>query len=385
MSQPDSSSRRKRLVIADAEQFGYLTDTYQYCNHLRHEFDVTYVGWDYGRDPIRLSGIRVVNVSRDGGKLVRVLRLMRTHLRVIKEAPTDIVLVEYNVLCTIIRLLSRARHWVLDIRTGHVKGGPATRYLLNLLLRFETAFFPHIIILSESLREMLRLDARKCRLVPLGAEVPELPDKDFTSMRLFYVGVFDGRHIERTVEGLDLFYRKFKDKVDVRYDIVGYCFGKDTMQKLDGAIQAASCRDRIAYHGRVPYPRLRPFLESNNIGVAFVPRYSHYEVQPATKLFEYALSGMAVIATSTLENARVMSPEVGVLIDDTAEGFYDGLQRMLGMLSAYNSRAIKQTFAQHSWENIVRGNLAIYLHDILRMDSIAQPGRHNFATQRIHE
>jgi glycosyltransferase involved in cell wall biosynthesis len=382
MKQREHSSGRLRLVVVDGQQFGYLTDSFQYCRYLSEEFDVTYVGWDYGHDPIRVAGVRVVDVSRDGGKITRLSRLIRAQLRVIREASTDVVLAVHYPGCFLLPLLGRARRFVLDIRTGAVEGGEVRRYVTNLLLRLEATVFPHVIILSESLRQLLRLNPRKCHLVPLGAEVPALPDKDFASMRLFYVGVLDGRHIDRTVEGFARFYAEFKDKVEASYDIVGYSLEKDTLPRLKQAIRSSAAEDRITYHGRVPYTQLAPFLERNNVGVAFIPRYSHYEVQPATKLFEYALAGMAVIATSTLENTRVMSPEIGIVIEDTAEGFYEGLKRMLGMLSAYNSRTIKQSLAQYSWENIVRRNLAVYLRTILQVDDITHTSSYDLATQR---
>ena len=121
----------------------------------------------------------------------------------------------------------------------------------------------------------------------------------------------------------------------------------------------------MKFHGRIPNKDLFPFLERNNVGVGFIPLKKHYQCQPATKVFEYLLAGMAVIATRTSENARVIGKQNGVLTDDTPEGFYRGLLEIFANRTRYVSSAIKAEVKDHQWEEIIRGNLVPYLQSIM--------------------
>ena len=101
-------------------------------------------------------------------------------------------------------------------------------------------------------------------------------------------------------------------------------------------------------------------------GVAFIPGDKHYQVQPATKIFEYLLAGMVVIATQTYENTRVINDSNGVLTDDTAEGFAAGLEKLMEKRMSFKSPAIRDGIGEYAWQRIVAENLLPYLTGLLR-------------------
>jgi glycosyltransferase involved in cell wall biosynthesis len=76
-----------------------------------------------------------------------------------------------------------------------------------------------------------------------------------------------------------------------------------------------------------------------------------------TKVFEYLLAGMPVIATRTTENQAVITPERGILIDDSAVSFAEGLRVIAGRLGSYDGPGIAGRSMQYSWAAIVRDNL----------------------------
>lgn len=183
-------------------------------------------------------------------------------------------------------------------------------------------------------------------------------------MHLLYVGSLEARHIDRTVEGFARFYREFGQKIVLSYDIVG--FGpRDAEERLRDSIAASGCDRAVTFHGRIPYAGLQPFLERTNIGIAFIPLEEYYQCQPATKLFEYLLAGMPVVATSTWENVRIVNETNGVLVPDSADGVYDGLRRLYQNRASYDSRAIRATVADYTWERIVTENLQPYLSTMM--------------------
>jgi glycosyltransferase involved in cell wall biosynthesis len=264
----------------------------------------------------------------------------------------------------------------MDVRTGYVRASNALRWLFNRGILLDSLMFSHVTVISASLGRYLRISSRKAHVLPLGAENLGIPSKRFDSMRLLYVGSLEFRHIDRTVEGVARFAREHRGTLPISYDIVG--FGPpDVEDALRRQIAASGCADLITFHGRVPYPGLRPYLERNTIGIAFVPLVDQYQCQPATKLFEYLLAGMPALATSTEENARVVTPANGVLVSDSAEGVYQGLNTLRNNLGSYASAAIRASVEEYLWENIAAHNLRPYLQQLLGAGAAAPAPRHD--------
>lgn len=357
---------RARLLLISSDQLGYLTDSYQYCAHLRDHFQITYVGWDYDLPRITLEGIECMHLSRDGGKLRRYYVFLRQVMQIVREHPADIVFVEYFPLCALVPLFGGKRsRTVLDIRTGYVRNSVLMRVLSNGLMTLETLFFRHVMVISDSLRKFLCISSKKARILPLGADESAFAAKEFSALRLFYVGSLDYRHIDETVKGLGQFLRRHPGAPIESYDIVG--FGSEEEEgRLRQAIEDAPPGPRIVFHGRKMNRELTPFLERCNVGVAFIPAKKHYQCQPATKTFEYLLAGMVVIATHTYENARVIDTTNGVLTDDSAGGFCQGLENLLERLNTYDSAQIRSNIGGYTWNRIVAENLLPFLTALLR-------------------
>jgi glycosyltransferase involved in cell wall biosynthesis len=353
------------LLLIDQHQFGYLTDIYSFCRYLRDDFDITCICWDYEAPRISMDGVRVRYVSRRGNKPVRLLRFLAAAAKEMLKAGYDITLIEYFQGCSLLRGIRPFRPTVVDIRTGSEHKNSRRRRLDNFLLRAECSLYRHITIISESLRRVLGFPGGRCHHLPLGGEELALPPKTFEHMRLFYVGTLLQRDLAKTVEGFDRFYREFHDRIDLHYDIVGD--GPDHEQRtLREAIARSSCPDAVTYHGRIPFVELRPYLEAANFGVAFIPMTPYFHPQPSTKVFEYLLSGMPVLATATDENLLVMNDARGVVFEDTAEGFYEGLKRASERRFQFDSRGIMEGSRQYSWAAIVRENLRPYLLQCLQ-------------------
>jgi glycosyltransferase involved in cell wall biosynthesis len=272
--------------------------------------------------------------------------------------------VVYFRLCLLLTGFLGKRKAVLDIRTGHDGESIILRFIHNGGIRFESLFYPHVTVISESLREDLGICSSKSHILPLGADIYDLDDKTFNTIRLLYVGTFDYRHIERTIEGFALASEKLGTSVDISYDIVGYGLANEE-QRIKQAIQQYNRSSRIRFHGRIPHKELRSYLARCNIGVAFIPITKQYDCQPSTKVFEYLLAGMPVVATSTRENRRVIHGGNGVLIEDTAEAFCDGLMTVSENRNCYNSDVIRRESLKYSWENIVRNNLECYMSSLV--------------------
>lgn len=354
----------RRLLIINNQQFGYDTDTFYYCKYLRDEYDSTYLCWDYGYAKVDApEGVNVIYISRDGGKIARLTNFIRLALERIKTSQPDVTIVMYFRLCFLIKLFSTCRNTILDVRTGYVLESDLIRFFYNTGIWIESLFFDKAILISEELRDMLHIPASKCRIIPLGAESWEFEPETFNDIRLIYVGTFTNRNIYKTVEGFDRFVSENGGQIQCRYDIVGFGTPEEEA-RMHNAIEACKHKDRIRFHGRVPHKDLQPYLAECNIGVTFVPIVKYQEAQPFTKVFEYLLAGMPMIATANGLNKKYINESNGVLIEDTTEGFINGLKLLSSRLASYDSEKIKADARKFSWTEIVNGNVRVYFNSM---------------------
>ncbi len=370
MQKSEIHRRLPRILVAGRDQFGYLTDSFQHVLHLRDSFAITYLGWSSGLPDIDLERVAIKHFFGRRNSFSRYIAFIFRLLSEIRSGDFDLVFLSYFAGAGIIPLLSPRTRCILDIRSGYVRRSNALRRVFNTWILLDALMFRHVTIISDSLRRFLHISRKKSHVLPLGATVPEVGTKDFESMHLLYVGTLESRHIDRTVEGFAKFFRECGGDIRCAYDIVGFGRPHDE-DELRAAIARCGCADAITYHGRVPYPELGPFLERNNIGIAFIPLVDYYDCQPPTKLFEYLLAGMAVLATSTSENARIMTEQSGVLIGDTAEDVYRGLLALARNRRRYDSQAIRATVEGYTWDRIVGHNLKPYLLSMLKKSSDA--------------
>jgi glycosyltransferase involved in cell wall biosynthesis len=352
---------KPKLLFINGAQFGYSSGHYFYCKYLTEDFTISYVCYDRGLDRIVLEGVNVKYVSFNGCKLVRIFRFLRESIRQSFTLKPYILFVTYFNICFLLPIFCKSKKTVLDIRSGSLRERRIFRRIDNLIVLVQSKFFNQIIILSESLRKKLYISRVKSKVIPLGSEIYYTGDHNFNTLDLLYVGSINNRNITDTIKGLKLFQKKnLVNPIKVSYTIVG--FGSDAeLKKLTTCILETSLSDIVKYEGRKSYNELAPYFERSNLGVVFVPQTPYYDCQPATKLFEYLLSGMPVIATNTYENRLVVNNINGVLITDTPEDFCAGLAAIYNARNLFLSSEIRKSVASYNWESIVTSNLKPYL------------------------
>lgn len=352
---------KKELLIINSEQFGYHIDTYYYCKYLRNDFSITYISWDHQLPEVLLSGINILYVHRGGNFITRSIRFIKIVLREVKKLGRVLIFIKYfKVVSLSLRLLLPKHKMVLDIRTGTIDKSHFKRKIYDYLIKFESIFFRNITIISESLATKLALK-NKAHILPLGSDIISRDEKTYENLNLLYVGTFYMRNIDETIKGFHRFYQEFKDKIKIRYSIVGGGRGDDEM-KLRELVDGFGLDNVIKIVGQVPHDKIKSFFDDHNVGVSYIPKTDFFDVQPSTKTFEYLLSGMAVIATSTTENRRIINQTNGVLIDDNEFGFLKGLKDLCQ--KQFDSKFIRSSCEDYTWEKIVTNNLRRYFDEL---------------------
>lgn len=352
----------KKLIIINQAQFGYHIDSYYHSKYLRENFNTIYICCDHGFPKIEMNGVQVIYISKKGDRLAQWSRFLKRALKEITDEVAIVFTNYFNWISLPLRLF-RPRHcFVLDIRTGSINQAKRKRIIYNFRIRIESIFFNNITVISESLAKKLKL-SHKAHILPLGANIISHTNKKFDKIHLLYVGTFYSRNIEVTVRGFKAFYDEFGKYLSVTYTIIGDGPAKEK-ENIEALIGSYGLSDIIAVKGRIPHTKLKPYFDAANIGVSYIPLTEYYDVQPATKTFEYLLSGMPVIATRTYENQKVITPENGVLIGDRANDFYYGLKTILKNRHHFDSEIIRRSSMPFTWENIIVNNLKPYLANL---------------------
>lgn len=352
----------KNLIVINSNQFGYHIDTFYHCKYLKNDFRITIICRDHGLPKIKMDGVRIVYVPFGGNVFLRTFRFLVEVRRYI-ERSDDIIFIKYfKGVSLILRLLLPFNCMVLDIRTGAVFNRFWKRKLYDARLFFESLFFKNVTVISKGLSKKLNL-TKKAHILPLGAEVISLNNKAFEKLHLIYVGTLYNRNIDVTIDG----FKKFIDEsggeiMNIQYTIIGDG-PNDEVDQLRQKVLNHNLSDCMTIAGRVPHADLKSWFDRANIGVSYVPITEYYDCQPATKTFEYLLSGMPIIATMTSENKSVIHSENGVLINDDANDFCRAIKEIYSKRQTFNSAQIRMDSAPYTWEKVVLNNLKVYFEN----------------------
>ncbi len=351
---------KAKLIFVGRNQFGYLTDSYKWCEYLRQNFDITYVCFDYGRPRIDMQGVNVVYISRRLPEKLRGMLLLTRAIMLIVGRKTK-VLVEYFPHCNIIKKALPWRRMWIDVRTMAVNQSPQLRAKLDAATIAECADFDGMSAISIGVAKMLK--RRNVDILPLGSDsLSDKPKNYGDTIKMLYVGAFTGRNIPITVAGLSRFITRHPD-VKVHYDIIGFGDQAD-VDAIKQAVEHYDLGDYVTMHGRLPHTELEPFFGEANLGVCFVPITGYFDHQPPTKTFEYAMSGIFTLATATQSNVEIVTPEIGVLIKDTAADFARGMEHYWDHRHELDEAKIRAGLAEYSWANICRNYLQPIINKI---------------------
>jgi hypothetical protein len=348
----------KKILILFPYQWGYNTDYLFYSKLLKEKYEVTYIGYDLNLPAVPADGVKLIQIKHTGK--LSIIKLYKTVIREVKSDTYSHLLINYFITCSLLLLLLPSQvKKIVDIRTSFIYPRKLKSMFFNTVMKIETAMFKNITVVSHGVKEFLKLPART-HVLPLGGPLFPLYDKDFNSLRFLYVGTFYDRNIVNTIHAFSRFASAKLNNIDMHYTIIGYG-SVEEVQAVQAAIASQGLEHLISYKGTVRYPELNAYFESHNVGVSYIPMTIYYDCQPPTKTFEYMLSGNVVLGTNTTENARVITPENGVLVGDSVEAFYEGMLRIYEQRSNYNAVAIQKEAKDHTWQAIVDDNLIPYL------------------------
>lgn len=358
----------KHVLIIATNQFGYLTDTYKYCEYLKNTYDITYICWDYGLPKIDSGGVNVKYIERSGNKITRFFKFLKSLKTEIRNSSHELVFIKYFLGVSLIKISNRKIIYNIDIRTNSIRNNQFSRYIYDFIMTYESSLFANISIVSRSLAQSLQL--KKWHVLPLGGERFARGDKSFDHIHLLYVGTLHMRNILEAVKGFHKYLceQPPNNRTDLFFTIIGDAPGNE-LKEIKAYISKNKLEDFIETLGYVQYNDLYKYFEKANAGVSYIPMTKYFDNQPPTKTYEYLLSGLPVIATKTKENIKILTSNCGVLIDDNENSFAVGLSTIISQKELFASEEIRASYQENLWENIVNDNLKTYIETLTSKNS----------------
>lgn len=348
-----SRNSKPRLIIIDKHQFGYLTDPYKWCEYLREYYDITVLSGDLGAKKMKMAGVNVHYVPFTIPYYLRASLFVLASLMICWFLPGTIV-VEYFKQCSILKKLTPWRNIIVDVRTLSINPDEKCRENTNRLLIEECGKFNLVTAISEGVAKQMNLPG--IQVVPLGSDVISHVKKAYTGdVNMLYIGTLRWRRVEDTVRGVRHFLDANPD-VHLKYDIIGD--GEPgQVEQFRELVTNLELENVVTVHGRIPYDALEPYYKDANVGVCYVPVTKYYDDQPPTKTFEYILSGLYCVATATKSNRELITPENGVLIDDTPESFAEGIAHFIRVAPDLKESTLRNSLKDSTWEYIIKNKL----------------------------
>lgn len=346
-------NRRKILIIAPY-QFGELSDCYYWAKYsLIKGWDVTYIGYKYRSRAIKertYPGVKVKSVNHYTNRVfLGICFYLKCIIEILLYNQRNIIICRMP-MCQLLPKLFPNRNIILDVRTLSVTDNLSIREKQDNILKSIKRKFKKCSVISEGVGYKI---GAPYEILPLGAESLSQCIKLFDKIRLFYIGTFDNRKLSIFIEGLALFQKKTGNLIS--FDIVGGGQQEETAL-LNKTICSTGVKN-VRLHGYLTHEETQTFFDYCNVGVCFVPMTEYYQHQPPTKLYEYLLSGMAVIATKTHSNELVVNKENGILVDDTAISVCHGLSLLIKNFYRYNSAEIVSQSQKYHWAEIIKSYL----------------------------
>lgn len=261
------------------------------------------------------------------------------------------------------RLMLPKQRFAMIMATPSVHKNRLLRLFSNKLLQINILFLSTLIADKYWRHDRLRLPLHKIKIVDPAFHDFGFAPKDFSTLKLVYVGVLSGRGVEHTIEGLALFLRN-NSGVKVTYDIFGKA-QKHEIESLQAVVNKFSLDSVVKLHGFLTQEEAAELIQTCNIGVAYLPNTSYYGNSSA-KTLEYLIAGLPVLATPSPFKKDFINDSTGVIHDDNPKAFAKGLELMHTRRFDYKPEEIRNNHLKYTMDEIVRTQYVPLFRQLIR-------------------
>ena len=346
------------------------------CVYLAERFDLTIISPHEGLEKKASNQFKTVYLDMEVPKSrIKLLKKLKTFTRIfriisgirshVRDEVYDLVYIRDQTWAFAIKLFLGSKYkYVMQMYAPGVTPSRLKNKLHDLQVTFNVRFFRHVFMGTERVMKFFKVPPAKAHVTGVGVEAIEYQDRVFESLDLVYLGALSNRYVHESVEGFARFFQANKGRIQMSYKIIGGG-SPEAVDLVKASIAAAGPEVPVQYLGRLDDTDLISVFRASNIGVVYNRVTSYYTNNISTKLYEYLLSGLPVIAVKNNSMLGVVTPSNGVLIEDSPEGFEQGLHTLLANLGNFNSQTIAQSGEERSVKRVVRDRMIPAFQKIL--------------------
>jgi glycosyltransferase involved in cell wall biosynthesis len=369
-----------KILLVTTNQFGYLVDYHRYYTYLKKKgHDVKYLCQASSREKIEGDNPDIIYIPRVKNKVNKHYTFMKAIVEVEKQNNFDRIMIHVFPLVSLLSLFIDKNKIFLDIRTLSVHRKQYKRSFFDFMIRMASRVYKNTSSITDVAAKQLRL--RNYKLLPLGGAYfghqqngtpeNEMYDHIFEDgyFIMIYVGTLFKRRIIECVQGFHA-YMKSNPGTKARFVIIGTS-PKNELNEINDYIKQHNLEDIIYTLGYIPQTRLSYFFNHSHCGIAYTPLTMPYPLQPTTKIYEYLVNGIPVIATATLDNIQMVETSkvpCGVIIKDNAQEVESAVAKIIENRHLYNRSEIAREFNRFEWDNL----FDVYLDDALMLPKTKQ-------------
>lgn len=370
-----SYNKSKCMVVTwfTDKQVGFLDFSYR-IRCLSKHYKILVVS----RRPIALEELHVPNADfvtmySSGTGLYSFLRYLFSVLKLIRaHKPERIVILHSKLACLslLIRKIPVAIYW--NEHPIHFfpqfKNGKTYRRVISSIMRFLTYAGARrarcVMPIGEAHREELLAsgcNAKKVRLIYMGVDQAFLPLGDLNKpipvapqkkpLHIIYIGTVEqARGRDVMIEAMALVNR---DGPKARLTMVGarpeqqsYCLER---------AKELGVQEYINVLGRIPGYQIPSVLQTGDLGICLWEDRLYWRFNPPTKLFEYLVAGLPVLASNIRTHTQyILHWENGVIFEYEAESLAAAVLELWerrNMLPSLRKNAFKSG-QKYIWDNI---------------------------------
>ena len=275
---------------------------YKECLSLSKEFDVTLVApntKDLVEDGITVKGVNLPDIN---SRLKRFLQLNRI-LPILEDIDADVYHFHDPELMRIgIRMKKKGKFVIFDshedvplqiMEKGWIPAWirPTVSYVYSHFEKRLLKKYDAVVTVTPSIVERLNTVNKNVYQITNYPIVKAFHDERKWCKSICFAGLVGPTWMHANI------VESIKD-LAVNYNVAGHMYPEGYFQQL---IKDLPYKERITYVGRLPMESVSSFIQSNSIGMAlcdYVPNMGYKMGSMGnTKLFEYMMAGVPVIAT----------------------------------------------------------------------------------------
>jgi glycosyltransferase involved in cell wall biosynthesis len=116
--------------------------------------------------------------------------------------------------------------------------------------------------------------------------------------------------------------------------------GGPDLNRIKSYAGASCCAEKILVIGDVNHKAIPEYLSACDVGISYLPRDGHLDVQPPLKVLEFMMAGLPVLATWSVEHESLLEDyDAKILVRDRARGsLANGMERIVERLDGWGGR-----------------------------------------------